>query len=423
MMSKNSTPLIKRIGKIIVSVGPAFFVVGYTIGTGSIVTMASAGSRYGMSMLWILILACAFAFVLLDVYGRYSLYTKEGALYGIKKHIRGGRYIALTVLVGLIIVEILALVGIMGIITDLIHDWTGMLFGGDGWNPVRVAIVISIIIYSLILMGKYSLFEKVLIIFVGIMGISFLMTFFIVPPDASEFVKGLIPALPEQANAAILIAAIVGTTFTAPTFVVRSILMKEKKWDLRQLRHAKKDAAIGAFMMFLVSMAVMAAAAGTLYIMGRPVDKVITMVELLEPLLGRFAISIFMMGILGAAMSSMIPILMLAPLLISDYWNKPVKYKGPQFRILSGVAILFGLVVPILKFKPVFAMIVSQAFQVFLLPIVVLAMMYLINRKDLMKENRAGLWLNASLVIIVIFTLIISYQAVIGLIESFGTIF
>jgi Mn2+/Fe2+ NRAMP family transporter len=128
------------------------------------------------------------------------------------------------------------------------------------------------------------------------------------------------------------------------------------------------------------------------------------------------------MGILGAAMSSMIPILMLAPLLISDYRNKPVKYKGPQFRILSGVAILFGLVVPILKFKPVFAMIVSQAFQVFLLPIVVLAMMYLINRKDLMKENRAGLWLNASLVIIVIFTLIISYQAVIGLTESFGTI-
>ena len=198
--------------------------------------------------------------------------------------------------------------------------------------------------------------------------------------------------------------------------------MKEKKWDLRQLRHAKKDAAIGAFMMFLVSMAVMAAAAGTLYLMGRPVDKVITMVELLEPLLGRFASSIFMMGILGAAMSSMIPILMLAPLLISDYRNKPVKYKGPQFRILSGVAILFGLVVPILKFKPVFAMIVSQAFQVFLLPIVVLAMMYLINRKDLMKENRAGLWLNASLVIIVIFTLIISYQAVIGLIESFDTI-
>jgi len=415
--------MLKRLGKLIISVGPAFFVVGYTIGTGSIVTMASAGSRYGMSMLWVLILACAFAFVLLEAYGSYSLFTGEGALYGMKTHIRGGRYISLTVLGGLIFVEILALAGIMGIITDLVHDWTGMLFGGNGWNPVWVAIVISIIIYSLILMGKYSLFEKVLIFFVGIMVLSFLMTFFIVPPSASEFVRGIIPAIPEQANASILIAAIVGTTFTAPTFVVRSILMKEKKWDAGQLRHAKKDAATGAILMFLVSMTVMAAAAGTLYIMGRPVDKVITMVELLEPLLGRFAISIFVMGILGAAISSMIPILMLTPLLISDYQNKPVQYKGTQFRILTGVAILFGLVVPILKFKPVFAMIVSQAFQVFLLPIVVLAMMYLLNRKDLMKENRAGLWMNASLLIIILFTLIISYQAVIGLIESFSSIF
>jgi Mn2+/Fe2+ NRAMP family transporter len=376
-----------------------------------------------MSMLWILVLACAFAFVLLEAYGKYSLFTGEGALYGIKKHIWGGRYISLTVLVGLIFVEILALVGIMGILTDLIHDWTGMVFKGKGWNPVWVAIFISLFIYSLLLIGKYTLFEKILIFFVGIMGLSFLMTMFIVPLDPREFANGIIPSIPEKANAAILVAAIVGTTFTAPTFVVRSILMKEKNWDAGQLKHAKKDAAIGAFIMFLVSMAVMAAAASTLYIIGRPVDKVVTMVELLEPLLGRFAISIFVMGILGAAMSSIIPILMLAPLLISDYRNKPVQYKGAQFRILTSAAILFGLVVPVLKIRPVFAMIISQAFQVFLLPIVVLAMMYLLNRKDLMKENRAGLMMNVSLVIIIIFTLIISWQAIVGLIESFNTIF
>ena len=413
--------MLKRLGRVIVSVGPAFFVVGYTIGTGSVVTMASAGSRYGMSMLWALTLACIFSYILLEVYGRYSLHTKEGALYGMKTHIPGGRFIALTVLVGLIIVEVLALVGIMGIVSDLIHDWTGMLFGGKGWNSVWIAIVISAVIYSLILIGRYSLFEKILIVFVGMMGLSFLMTMFMVPPEPMEIVKGMIPSIPEKANSAILIAAIVGTTFTAPTFVVRSILMKEKNWDSKQMNHAKKDAAIGALIMFLISMACMAAAASTLYVIGRPVDKVVTMVQLLEPLLGRFAISIFILGILGAALSSMIPILMLAPLLISDYRNEPVKYEGISFRILSGSVLLFGLLVPILKFKPVFAMIVSQVFQVFLLPVVVLAMMYLINRKDLMKAYKASLWLNISLVFITVFTLIISYQAVIGLIESFDT--
>jgi Mn2+/Fe2+ NRAMP family transporter len=288
--------------KLIVSIGPAFFLVGYTIGTGSIVTMASAGSRYGMSLLWVLALSCIFCFFLLEAYGRYSLVTGEGSLYGIKKHIRGGRAIALTVLAGLVIVEIMALIGNVGILSDLIHEWTRMLFGGRGWDPIWVAIGICMVIFSVIMMGKYSLFEKILIIFVGMMGLSFLMTMFIVLPSPAEMAKGLIPLIPTDVNAPMIIAAIVGTTFTAPTFVVRSILMKEKKWELGQLNHAKKDAAIGAFMMFLVSMAVMSCAAGTLYLINQPVDKVVTMVALLEPLLGRFAISVFVTGILGAAL-------------------------------------------------------------------------------------------------------------------------
>ncbi len=422
-MGKNEISVLSKLKSIISSVGPAFFVVGYTIGTGSIVTMASAGSRYGMEMLWVLTLACLFSFVLLEVYGRYTIVTGEGTLYGIRRHIKGGKTISLITLIGLIFVEVLALTGIMGIVSDLLNSWTHMLFGGEGWNPVLIVIVISIIAYLVILWGKYSLFENILIVFVSIMGLSFLMTFFIIPPDPVEFVKGFIPSIPQKANAPMILAAIVGTTFTAPTFVVRSILMKEKKWDMEQMKHAGNDAATGSVLMFLISMSVMASAAATLYVMGKPVDKVVTMVTLLEPLLGRFAISVFVSGILGAALSSIFPIVMLAPLLLSDYNNKPVKYRGSSFRILTGVAILFGLIVPIFKFKPVFVMLVSQAFQVFLLPVVVLAIMYLINNKKLMKSYTPGLWMNISLWIIFFFTLIISYQAVVGLMESFNTIF
>jgi manganese transport protein len=422
-MNNTNPNVLKRLWRLIVSIGPAFFLVGYTIGTGSVVTMASAGSRYGMSMLWVLVLACVFCFALLEAYGRYSLVTGEGSLYGFKKHIRGGRCLAIIILTGLVIVEFLALAGNMGIVTDLIHEWTAMLFGGKGWNPVWVAVSISIIIYTLIMMGKYSLFEKILIIFVGCMGLSFLMTMFIVIPIPSEIAKGLLPSVPAEANSAMIIAAIVGTTFTAPTFVVRGILMKEKKWKIAQLNHAKKDAAMGAFMMFLVSMSVMSCAAGTLYLINHPVDKVVTMVALLQPLLGKLAISVFVTGIIGAALSSMIPILMLAPLLISDYTNKPVKYRGSLFRLLSGGALLFGLIVPVLKAKPVFAMLISQVFQVFVLPVVILAILYLLNRKDLMGNKKAELWLNGSLIISLLFSLGITYQGIVGLIESFNSMF
>ena len=422
-MENKFKTFLKKTGSLITSIGPAFFVVGYTIGTGSIVTMASAGSRYGMEMLWVLTLACLFSFFLLEAYGRYSIVTGEGTLYGIKKHIRGGKIISMITLIALIFVEVLALTGIMGIVSDLLNSWTHILFGGEGWNPVAIVVALSILVYIVILLGKYSLYEKILIVFVSIMGLSFLMTFFIIPPDPVDFLKGLIPSIPQKANAPMILAAIVGTTFTAPTFVVRSILMKEKKWDVQKMKHARKDAAIGSLLMFLISMTVMASAAATLYVSGKPVDKVVNMVSLLEPLLGKFAISVFVSGILGAALSSIIPIVMLAPLLLSDYNNKPVNYKGSQFRILTGVAVLFGLIVPIFKFKPVFVMLVSQAFQVFLLPIVLLTIIHLINRKDLMRNHTPGVWMNISLWFIFLFTLIISYQAIIGLIESFSTIF
>ncbi len=422
-MADDKKSILKRFLDFIISIGPAFFVVGYTIGTGSIVTMASAGSRYGMAMLWALVLACFFSFVLLEAYGRYTIVTGEGSLYGIKKHIAGGKYISVILLAGLIFVEVLALIGIMGIVTELIHDWTGLLFGGEGWNSIGIVIGISIIIYGILMTGKYSIFEKVLIVFVGTMGISFLMTLFFVPPSISEMVKGLIPTIPEGSNATILIAAIVGTTFTAPTFVVRGILMKEKTWDLGKLKHARKDAIQGAVLMFFISVSVMAVAATAFYPIGRHINKVVEMIDLLKPLLGEFAVSFFVLGIISAAMSSVIPIIMLAPLLISDYRNEKVKYKGKSFRIISGIVLALGFIVPAGGFRPVFAMIVSQAFQVFLLPAVVFLIMHLVNNKYLMKDNVAGKWLNFGLITSAVFSLYISYPAIIGLIESFNTIF
>jgi Mn2+/Fe2+ NRAMP family transporter len=147
------------------------------------------------------------------------------------------------------------------------------------------------------------------------------------------------------------------------------------------------------------------------------------MVTLLEPLLGRFALSIFIMGILGAALSSILPIVMLAPLLIGDYKNKPVNYKGPLFRILTLTGLLFGLVVPLLGARPVFAMLISQLFQIFVLPLVIFAILYLLNKKEIMGKYKAGVWLNIGLILTFIFSLIMSYQSVLGLKGSFGSLF
>jgi Mn2+/Fe2+ NRAMP family transporter len=409
--------------KIILSVGPAFFLAGYSIGTGNVVAMASAGSQYGMSMLWALFLACLFAFVLMEAYGRFSLVTGTGVLYAYKKYIQGGRIIAIVMLIGLITVEIMSLAGNIGILSDLISKWTGILFGEREWNPLWIAVAIIIIVYSLIFLGDYSYFEKLLIIFVSIMGLSFFITMFIVMPEPSEMANGLMFRIPDKINAPMVVAALVGTTLTAPTYFVRSIIMKEKKWSSNELKHGRNDAAISAIIMFLLSGAIMVSAAGTLYLVNIPVDQVITLVALLKPLLGRFALSILIIGIIGAALSAIIPIMILAPMLISDYRNKAIDYKSSFFRILCGVAVLFGLIVPVFRAKPVFAMLISQVFQIFILPECILSIMYLLNRKDIMGIHRARILMNIGLILATIFTLVMSWQAIIGLKESINTIF
>ena len=47
---------------ILAMLGPGLFLIGYNIGTGSVTTMASSGSRWGMQLTWIVLLSCVFVF-------------------------------------------------------------------------------------------------------------------------------------------------------------------------------------------------------------------------------------------------------------------------------------------------------------------------------------------------------------------------
>jgi Mn2+/Fe2+ NRAMP family transporter len=59
----------------------------------------------------------------------------------------------------------------------------------------------------------------------------------------------------------------------------------------------------------------------------------------------------------------------------------------PKYRIMVLIISLLGLVVPVFQARPVFVMIVSQAFNSVILPMTVGCILYLGNRKDLMGEH------------------------------------
>lgn len=396
------------------TIGPGIFLIGYNIGTGSVTTMAASGSRYGMSLFWALFLSCVFTFVMLVAYGKYTLVTGQTAIFSYKKYF--GRVIAIFIMVGLILGEIAALMGIMGIVVNLIDEWV-VYITGHHLNKIIITLFIIAGLYYLFWIGMYIRFEKILMVFVTIMGICFISSMILVIPEPGEVIKGLVPQIPREENAHLIAAGMAGTTLSAVLFVMRSIVVKEKDWGINDLKIEKRDAFISATMMLILSGAIMACAAGTLYRMGIPVDRAVDMVKTLEPIAGKFAITLFVIGIVSAGLSTVFPIILIAPWLISDYTNKPRNMQSSLYRILGAIGILLGLTIPVFGGRPVFIMIASQAFQALLMPLVTITIIIFLNRSNVMREHKAGWWLNIGCGATFIFSLVMTYSGIVGLID------
>lgn len=408
----NST--LKKIGIFLASIGPGLFLVGYNIGTGSITTMASAGASHGMTLTWAVLLSCVFTYLLIVAFGRYTIVTGESSLQSFKKHF--GKGWSLFVLISLIFTEMVSSIGVMAVVTDVVREWSVPLTSsGEGFSTIILTIVFAGILVFFLFNGKYSFIEKILTFFVAMMGLSFVLTTIMVIPDASTVIKGLIPSIPGEANAGLIVAGMIGTTMGGVIFVVRSIIVKEKKWKITDLKLEKRDAIISSSLMFILSIAVMAAAAGTLYPLGLHVENATDMVKLLEPLAGRFAISIFVTGIVCAGLSSLFPHYMLVPLLLADYNNKEFTINNWRMR---GIVIFYaclGLVVPIFGGRPVLVLIVSQALTLLVTPVILILMMILQNRKEIMGEYKATLGFNIKMTIMTLFTMLMTIVGIIGI--------
>jgi Mn2+/Fe2+ NRAMP family transporter len=416
--NNKSMSLWQKTGLFLASIAPGIFLIGYNIGTGSITTMASAGAKYGMTLIWPLLISCIFTYILIVAFGRFTAITGYTALFSFKKFFGSG--LAIFVLISLLFSEWVSCIGVMSIVVQVVQEWSRPLTSsGEGFNPLLLTFIFGVFLYFLFWNGKHRFFEKILALFVGMMGMSFILTMFMVIPDPMEVITGLVPQLPEESNVALLMAGMVGTTMGGILYVVRSILVQEKGWTVKDLALEKRDALISSSAMFLLSVAIMACAAGTLYPLGLEVNNAIDMVKLLEPLAGRFAISIFVAGIVSAGLSSLFPIVLLAPWLFADYNGKPRNMESASSRLLVLFGVSLGFVVPVFGGRPVLVMIVSQALAVIATPVIIFLMIIIQNRESIMGDYTVTRKWNWNMGIIFAFTVIMAVIGVFGIVGLF----
>ena len=299
----------------------------------------------------------------------------------------------------------------MGIVADLIQEGIKIIYNTI-INRVWIILFFSVIIYILILFGRYSHFEKALTFLVIIMGLSFVFVFFMVNPSLSSLTKGLVPSIPDVPGALGLVAAISGTTCSAAVFIMRSTVVAEKGWTVKDLKKEKKDSFVSASMMLFLSGIIMAVAAGTLHLSGLKVDNTIEMISLFEPLGGKLAALILIIGIAGAGLSTIFPIVLIAPWLIADYRGTSRDIRTQQSRVLIFLGLLFSFGSIFMDQRPPTLMIFSMAFQACILPAVAIPIFLLINKRSLMQTYKANRIENTFIIAVIIFSLITTCFAI-----------
>lgn len=406
----------KKFSKWLALFLPGIFLLGFNIGTGSVTSMAKAGATYGMSLLWTIVASCFATFFMITIYGRYTLVTGETALQAFRKHIHPA--VGIFFIVALTAGVSGSVMGVMGIIADISYEWSKTIVEG-GIPPIYFAMFFIALVYYIFWNGRTEYFERSLAVIVAVMSVCFILNFFIMMPPPIDIITGLVPNLPEVSvdqgkGPFLVIASMVGTTVFSGLFIIRTTLVKEAGWTVRDIKKQRNDAIVSVAMMFVVSGSIMAAAAGTLYAEGLGLTKASQMIELLEPLVGPFATAIFAVGIIAAGVSSQFPNVLMLPWLLCDYNQSEREMTLPKYRVMVLLISLLGLVVPIFKARPVFVMIVSQAFQSIILPVTVVCILYLGNRRDLMGEHKNKLMINIILVVILLFSMVTTSMGIKG---------
>lgn len=395
--------MFTKLKNAISAYGPAIFMIGAVIGTGSVSSLVVSGAEHGMNLLWALFISCVFFWLLINFVSRLT-FASGKTLVSLTKE-QFGKPAALYIVLAVTISQFTSNIGVLGIVSEAFASWAGIDF-------TLSSLFWCVFVYLLIFMGKYSVFERILIIFVTVLGVSFIVNMFLAHPSAESIAAGFIPVVPE--GGAMIVGAMVGTTLAGSVIVMRSFVVTDKGWNLNDLEHANKDAIVSGVLVFVVSAVVMACAAATLHVRGLHVDKAIDMAYTLVPLMGQWAATLFIIGIMAAGLSSAFPNALVSIWTISDYFGLDRNPSRWHFRLLAVFFVGAGLIAPLTGGKPVFLQIMSLALQAIFLPVLVLFILLLLNRETIVGKYKNSTAFNVMGAITFLFTLFMAYQAIMG---------
>jgi len=386
-----------RIPRLLGRIGPALITACVVFGPGSLLVSANVGAEYGYEMLWLLI----FTGILMGTY------LTMGARIGVVGNAtpctllaRGlGRPVAAVIAVNLCLIctafqfsnNLAVAAASKTLFPQIGTHWTLLILNG------------LIIAFLFTAKEIYRVIERVMKVMVGIILLCFLINLFVAGPVITGILKGLIPHIPQNLEIGmpkeisgviqdpmILIASLLGTTFSVAGAFYQGNLVREKGWTINEYKDGIGDAITGVCVLTMVSGIIMITTATV--IPGQQATDIGTLAQSLQPLLGFTAHLLFGIGLLAVSMNPFLINAMIGGSILADGMGKPAKLSDRWPRRFTIAVLLIGMTIALLALrtgeKPIKLIIFGQALTVLGNPLMAVAMLWLANRKEVMGERR-----------------------------------
>jgi Mn2+/Fe2+ NRAMP family transporter len=370
--------------------GPGVITANAGNDAGGIATFASVGADHGYRLLWLLIPLTISLGIVQEMCARMGAVTGKGLADLIRERF-GVRWTALVMLALLIAnggVTVSEFVGIAAAME---------LFGVARYVSVPIA---SLAIWWLVVKGSYQRVERVFLV-MSLVFLGYVVSAFLAHPAWGTIARDMVrPTFELTPLFLFTFIAVIGTTISPymQVFIQSSVVEKGVKPENYSL--TRIDVWGGTVFAILIVFFIVISTAATLNVRGEHVDSAAQAARALRPLAGAYAETLFAIGLFGASMlaAGVVPLATAYSITEALGFEKGVSSSFREapifvgiFTFLVALGALFGMMpgLPLIR-----VLLVTQVINGILLPVILIAVLRLVNNRELMGRHVNGPFYN-----------------------------
>jgi NRAMP (natural resistance-associated macrophage protein)-like metal ion transporter len=412
-LQKRIRGLRRRLTLLLAVVGPGLITSNVDNDAGGISVYTQAGAQYGYALLWSLIPMTIALYVTEEMCARMGVVTGKGLSDLIREEF-GFRPTFFVMITGFF-------VDLANVVAEFAGVAAAMqIFHISKYISVPIA---AVLVWVLVLRGTYRQVE-VIFLAACVLYLSYVVSAIIARPDWLDAARQtIIPTMHFNAGYLVMLTGLVGTTIAPWQFFYLQAGFVEKKVGARQYPQARADVLIGSISCMAIVFFIIVCTAATLYAHGqRNITDAAEAAKALIPLAGKWAGTLFAFGLLNASLfaASILPLSTAHVICEGLGFEAGIDHKfneAPIFYWLYTILIGVGAGIVLLPNAPLWKILIfSQVGNGIWLPVVVIFILLLVNRRDLMGEYVNTLTFNiiawVTAIAMIALTLVLSYTAI-----------